>query len=189
MLHKFSISRTHVSGLLHALVSTCPSEFLAPTHPSASEPEEEALPITSYVCQWKLPCKCKQSTLQPSEAPFQACVWLREKTMFQATWGFWHQAPSLPEYSTRPAHQIVGQSTWEWTMYLWCVTLELSTDGGSSSRRSSKEPLPSESPSKAELQKRVQEFKNSSPVQKMRKIEQSTWDQSQSALRYSVRTV
>ena len=51
------------------------------------------------------------------------------------------------------------------------------------------ESLPPELPSKAELQKRVQEFKSSLniPAQKIREIEQTTRDQSQSTLWYSVR--
>ena len=48
---------------------------LQPTHPAISEldgeEEEGAMPVTSYLCQWKVPKKRKESTLQMSSATFQ----------------------------------------------------------------------------------------------------------------------
>ena len=89
--------RVHVSGLLHALVAMSPN---FPSHsvmdPSTSEPEEEALPITSYVCQWKPPRKRKESTLQMSEATFHKPVCGREKR--RSSKPLEEFAPRPPEY-------------------------------------------------------------------------------------------
>ena len=72
-IHRKSASCTHVSALMHALVAMTQSEFkLQQVVPmSRAEDEEEALPITSYPCQWKPPKKRKESNMQMSEAVFQ----------------------------------------------------------------------------------------------------------------------
>lgn len=60
--HRESASCTHVSGLLHGLVSMFPGEFqppVSPTQSAAANDEEEVLPITSYACRWKIPKKKK----------------------------------------------------------------------------------------------------------------------------------
>ena len=97
MFCRKSASCTCVSGLLHALVAMSPS---FPSHsvmdPSTSEPEEEALPITSYVCQWKPPRKRKESTLQMSEATFHKPVYGREKR--RSSKPLEEFAPRPPEY-------------------------------------------------------------------------------------------
>ena len=57
-------------ALLHALVSlTAPQFLLAPTN-SVDCPDEEAVPIISLPCQWKLPKKRKESTMPMSVAIF-----------------------------------------------------------------------------------------------------------------------
>ena len=63
--YRKSVTCTHVSALLHALVA------MTPTHlkpgPSRCDVDED-LPVTSYPCQWKEPRKRKQSNLNISDA-------------------------------------------------------------------------------------------------------------------------
>lgn len=72
-----------MSGLLHALVGMCANHFGPPSHPSVYELEEEALPVTSYACQWKPPRKRKLSTLPISEAKFEKHVYGRKRKAFK----------------------------------------------------------------------------------------------------------
>ena len=68
-----SASCTHVSALLHALVSmTTPQFQLRPTESPGTllSDEEESQPVTSLPCQWKPPRKRKESTLPLAEASF-----------------------------------------------------------------------------------------------------------------------
>ena len=55
-----SATCTHVSALLHALVAMTPVQFSVPSS-EATTLAEETLPVTSYPCQWKPPCKRKES--------------------------------------------------------------------------------------------------------------------------------
>ena len=55
-----SATCTHVSGLLHALVSLAPEQFQAT--PSTTDDVESPLPITSYTCKWKSLRKEKRAT-------------------------------------------------------------------------------------------------------------------------------
>ena len=57
----------HVSGLLHALVAMNPSKHL-PVAIDACGDEEEAIPVTSLLCQWKQPRKQKEKALKIGEA-------------------------------------------------------------------------------------------------------------------------
>ena len=56
----------HVSALLHAFVSLITPKFqIQPTDiPTASSFDEEALPVSSRLCQWKVPRKRKESTMR-----------------------------------------------------------------------------------------------------------------------------
>ena len=67
---RLSASCTHVSGVLHALVSICITDFQfassSRTHDDTID-EEPTLPVTSYLCQWKAPRKRKESALKMSE--------------------------------------------------------------------------------------------------------------------------
>ena len=76
-----SASCVHVSGLLHALVAMNPGPFHAQRTDELQDDEEETpLPITSYACQWKMPCKRKESTLLMSSATFNKHSYGKQKT-------------------------------------------------------------------------------------------------------------
>ena len=77
--HRLSASCTHVSGLLHALVSICIEYFTASStsHQADTTDEEPNLPVTSYLCQWKAPRKRKESALKMSESTFEKHVYGR----------------------------------------------------------------------------------------------------------------
>jgi len=69
-----SASCTHVSAVLHALVALTTTGFqLQPALPSTSLPDEEdaIMPVTSYLCQWKVPKKRKESNLPMSATVFE----------------------------------------------------------------------------------------------------------------------
>ena len=181
-----------MSGLLHALVAMSPS---FPSHSvmdpstSTSEPEEEALPITSYACQWKPPRKRKESTLRMSEATFHKPVYGREKR--RSSKPLEEFDPRPPEYkNTAQGHlkEFLGKVCGKGL----CVSLMFNSASQywqDETQTGSGEPLPPKLPSKEELQSRVEEFKKSLHVSafKLRQIEQNTRDQSQSALWFSVR--
>ena len=183
MFCRKSASCTRVSGLLHALVAMSPS---FPSHsvmdPSTSEPEEEALPITSYVCQWKPPRKRKESTLQMSKATFHKPVYGRKKR--RSSKPLEEFAPRPPEYKNTAQGRL--------TEFLGkvhrkglCVSLMFNSASQywqDETQTGSGEPLPPKLPSKEELQSSVEELKKSFHVSafKLRQIEQNTRDQSQS---------
>ena len=164
MIHMFcrkSASCTHVSGLLHALVAMCPSFPSASMDPSSDDPQEEALPITSYACQWKPPRKRKESTLQMSKAIFHKPVYGREKR---------RSSKPLEEFDPRPP-ECKNTAQERLTEFLGkvhgkglCVSLMFNsgsqywhdeTQGGSG------ELVPPKLPCKEELQTAVEEFKKS----------------------------
>lgn len=60
-----------MSAVLHALSGLKPASFqLQPNFSFATE-EEEILPVTSYLCQWKVPKQRKESNMKMSEAVFK----------------------------------------------------------------------------------------------------------------------
>ena len=78
IFHRKCASCTHVSALLQALVAMTPTRFLLQS--TETEEYEEALPVTSYACQWKAPRKRKESNLPTSEG-------CQKKSMFMAEQG------------------------------------------------------------------------------------------------------
>ncbi len=79
-----SASCTHISALLHALVSMTASQFqLQPTESpealSLARGDDDDVPVTSRPCQWKAPRKRKESSMPMAEAPFEKHVYGREK--------------------------------------------------------------------------------------------------------------
>ena len=70
-----------MSALLHALVSLTTPEFqVQPTDlPQLQSNEDDAVPVTSRLCQWKPPRKRKESTMAMAEAPFVKHVYGRER--------------------------------------------------------------------------------------------------------------
>ena len=84
--YRKSATCTHVSAVLHALVAmtTSGSQLrLQPTCTTAStvqsDDEEEVMPVTSYLCQWKVPKKRKDSSLPMSAAIFQKHDFQKQK--------------------------------------------------------------------------------------------------------------
>ena len=64
----------HMSAVLHALVAMTTVGFQVQPTPSDSplaDEEDETLPVTSYLCQWKVPRKRKESNLQMSGNAFE----------------------------------------------------------------------------------------------------------------------
>lgn len=185
--YRLSASCTHVSGLLHALVGLCPDSFQHPGGTSDMGELEEVLPITSYACQWKPPCKRKESTLQMSEVQFQKHVYGREKKKSSKPLEDFDPRP--PEYHNTARGQmkellekICGKGL--------CVSLMLDPKSQYWQSNSALEkPLPPVLPSKEELQQRVAMFKESLrlPSHKIRELEQNTRSQCRSSLWYSAR--
>ena len=77
-----SASCVHISSLLHALVAmTANNMQLHPSLPSTSaeDEEEETMPITSYLCQWKVPKKRKESNQPISAITFEKHDYQKQK--------------------------------------------------------------------------------------------------------------
>ena len=77
-----SASCTHVSAVLHALVAVTAKNFqvqpaLAST--SLADEEDEVMPVTSYLCQWKVPKKRKESNLPMSAVVFEKHDYHKQK--------------------------------------------------------------------------------------------------------------
>jgi P pilus assembly chaperone PapD len=86
LFNRKSASCTHVSALLPALASLAPSATtIIGTSATTQDPgnvssdEEVPLPITSYICQWNVPRKRKESNLQVSEAIFHKHVYGKQR--------------------------------------------------------------------------------------------------------------
>ena len=79
--YRMTASCMHVSELLHALLAMSPAQVHwvpCPSRVSDGDSEsQEPLPITSFVCQWKMPHKRKESTVKITEFTFQKHVYGR----------------------------------------------------------------------------------------------------------------
>ena len=71
VFNRKSASCTHVSALLHGLLSISPRNC---NSRSEDTEEDDTLPCTSYLCQWKPPRKRKESCVS------EAHIWKRKKT-------------------------------------------------------------------------------------------------------------
>ena len=72
------LAQMHVSALLHALASlTAGHQQDVSSSPALFE--EEALSVTSYLCQWNAPCKQKKRAMLISKATFQKHVYGRQQ--------------------------------------------------------------------------------------------------------------
>ena len=69
LIFRLSASCVHVSALLYALVALKPS--VQSCMPSGDDSDEDSLPVTSPLCQWKLPRKRKATAMQSSAAEFE----------------------------------------------------------------------------------------------------------------------
>ena len=72
--YRKSASCTHVSAILHALCALAPAAFqVQPNHSAANidEGDDDSVPVTSLLCQWRVPKKRKESALPISQAIFK----------------------------------------------------------------------------------------------------------------------
>lgn len=89
---------THVSALLHALVSLCIEYFTASSTSQADTIDEEPnLPVTSYLCQWKAPQKRKESAQKTSESTFEKHIYGRLRK---------YERKPLEDFDPRPQEYI-----------------------------------------------------------------------------------
>jgi hypothetical protein len=181
-----SASCTHVSALLHALLSLTAHRIGSVHNQEDNDSDNEALPITSYLCQWKQPRSRKESNMPVSSTEFRKHVYGRVRK---------HHLKSLEDFDPRPLElrgtaqerlkeflsKIPGEDLgvsllFDESYRCWSIETEQSN-------------TPVSLPSKEELQRRVDEFKKSLclPSEKLREIEQSTRTQSQSSLWHTVR--
>ena len=185
LLCRKSASCTHISALLHALVSLTPTSFEPPVANQPTSGEETALPVTLFLCQWNAPKKRKESNLSISEAVFQKHVYGRQRK---------HNIKEMIDFDPRPPH-LRGNAKDQLKHYMDKVQglgIGVSLLFDEQCRcwsNSPDKPLTPSLPSKQELQERVTHFKESLKMnpQKLREIEQSTRDQNKSSLWYSVR--
>ena len=179
-----SASCTHVSAVLHALVAMTSKQLHTLSLPSipALGDEETGLPVTSTLCQWKIPKKRKESTLEMSKAVFEKHDYEKPKK---------RRVSLTEDFDPRPVEyrgtaqtllknfldDVRGESLGVSVMFdpHYCY---------------SKDPVPSpELPSTTELKQRIVSFKESlimSPA-KIREIEQNTRAQRNSCLWFSCR--
>ena len=76
--YRKSVSCTHISALLHALVAITPVSFpVASNIPEDEDPEP--VPVTSLPCQWKPPRKRTKSNFKMSDATFEKHIYGRTK--------------------------------------------------------------------------------------------------------------
>ena len=180
-----SASCTHVSALLHALASLTSSYHQHVGDSPVLSDDEEALPVTSYLCQWNAPRKRKESNMPISEAVFQKHVYGRQRK---------RELKPIEDFDPRPV-ELRGKSNEHLKTLLGKVRgqgLGISLLFDEECRcwsTTTEQPLTPVLPTKEQLRERVEEFKKSlrMPPHQLREIEQSTREQSRSSLWYSVR--
>ena len=185
LLCRKSASCTHISALLHALVSLTPTSLGPSGTNQPSSDEETALPVTSFLCQWNAPRKRKESNLPISGAAFQKHVYGRQRK---------RDLKEMIDFDPRPPH-LRGNAKDQLKHYTDSVRglgIGVSLLFDEQCRcwsNSPGKPLTPSLPSKQELQERVAHFKESLKMhpQKLREIEQSTRDQNKSSLWHSIR--
>jgi hypothetical protein len=84
--------------LLHALASLTPA--VIGTGSDTSDEENTSLTIKSYLCQWNVPKKRKESNLTVTEAAFKKYVYGRERK---------HELKSMADFDPRP-EELRGKS-------------------------------------------------------------------------------
>ena len=75
-------SCTHVAAVSHALVAMTTKNFQVRSASSSTFPadeEDEVMPVTSYLCHWKVPSKRKESNLLMSAAVFEKYDYRKQK--------------------------------------------------------------------------------------------------------------
>ena len=146
----------------HALVSITPNEFPVPGNETmntdSSSEKEEVLPVTSYACKWKVPCKHKDSTMQMADAVFHKHVYGRERK---------RTLKPLEDFDPRPMeYRVTANDRLPELLDKLCgkglcvsLTLDSQTRCWSKGEIEILKPLPLQLPTKQELQGRVSEFK------------------------------
>ena len=102
-----SASCTHVSALLHILVSFTPPGFEHALNNDTGA-EDAVQPVTSFLCQWDAPHKHKESNMQISNTKFQKHVYGRKRK---------HAIEPLTDFDPRP-EELRGNSKEQLTTYL-----------------------------------------------------------------------
>ena len=93
-----SASCTHVSELLHALVSLSPSDFVPPSVTNENlDSSGDEVPVTSLKCQWVQPRKRKESNTKMAYAKFEKYVYGRERK---------HSLQPIEDFDPRPPEYI-----------------------------------------------------------------------------------
>ena len=92
-----SASCTHMSAVLHALSSLAPAIFTVhtttPVCSSYDNQKAEAIPITSFPCQWNLPREMKHTILPLTEATFKKHDYAKQTK---------HKIKLLEDFDPRP---------------------------------------------------------------------------------------
>ena len=187
LCYRKSATCTHVSALLHALVA------MTPTHlkPGRSRYDvDEDLPVTSYPCQWKEPCKRKQSNLNISDAKVEKHMYGKQRKL---------NLSPLEEFDPRP-HKYRGTAPSQLTDFLGKVRgkglgVSLLFDSSTQHWTADEPDEPSldggspNLPPHHDLRYTIEEFKKSLHVSEeaARKIEIETREQRFSSPWYAVR--
>lgn len=179
-----SASCTHVSAVLHSLVAlTSKGSPIQPTLPAASVDEGDGLmPVTSYLCQWKVPKKRKESKLQMSAAVFEKHDYRKEKK---------RKVVSTEDFDPRPA-EFRGKAPVLLQEFLEKVrgqSLGVSVMFDPQYRQETIPTSGPDIPNTSALKETVRAFKESlcMPTEKLREIEQNTREQRDSPLWQEVR--
>ena len=96
LIFRESASCTHVFWLLQALVALALSKNSLPSSsgsPSTDDCPDEALPITSFTCQWNVPRNRKESNAKISDVAFKKHICGRQVK---------HYLQPLKDYDPRP---------------------------------------------------------------------------------------
>ena len=94
-----SASCVHVSAVLHYLVGLKGHQFMSPSQhetgdASDNEDDQQPLPVTSFLCQWKQPRKRKESNLRIGEVQFKKHQFGPQK----------RKRDSIEDFDPRPIH-------------------------------------------------------------------------------------
>ena len=170
-----------MSAVLHALVGMTANEGPPPA-PSAEDDEEGSLPVTSYLCQWKVPKRRKESSLQMADVVFTKHDYHKQKKQKVKLVTDYDPRPPeycgtahtlLPALLDRVRGESLGVSVMFDTHYAQKDVVAPSPDV----------------PSVGALRTTIEAFKESLKMQpeKIQQIEQSTREQRNSPLWFEVR--
>lgn len=186
-INRRSASCTHVSAVLHALVAMTVKHFQVQPSLSSTldaDGDSDAMPITSYLCQWKVPKKRKESKIPMSGAVFEKHDYHKQKK---------RKIDLVEEFDPRPV-ECRGTAATLLSAFLDTVrgeSLGVSVLFDPTYRHN---PTLSSSldacvPSLSAIRNTVIAFKESlkMPADKLRQVEQNTREQRDSPLWFDVR--